>query len=527
MTNPKLTIRKNNIIPPTYQSIENLKKAYERIKSNPANYGPTWKETLNLIDEEWFRKTSEELINGTWMPTPVKRVKIPKIKKGLGRINIQDSGKPGSPLKLFEPPKGGPSRPLGVPNPRDKIVQEALREHVEMIFQPSMSSQSFAYQKGKGVADAIIELKIAKGMRKLIEGDISKYFDTINHEKLLNMLDEKLDGHTVELIERILTAGIFDENDRWRPTLCGVPQGGVISPLLANIYLTPFDKFVTEKLTEKYPELKIKYVRYADDWIIAIDGQGRAASRIKWWCEKYLREELLLTLNKEKTVITATREGGNFLGFKITRKLQKGKTRRGNNDELIAILDMKANQTWEKIILRGMLKIEERVRRGYRRKWELRSFVEAAREELGNVRVADNREEIASKLDGLFWTAVMHACKVEGSRNFQKWNEIGVKKYKALEVLADLKKLLYRPYVKREQVKKKRQETALKEECEGKTHRCVEKIGAYWNLKKTLRVQAVGRMPLRATNLLSKAMKAARRKQLTLCDECAFTMITI
>lgn len=514
-----------HLVPPEWMNETILRNAYERIKSNPANYGTTWATTLDLIDAKWFRETSELLRKGLWEPQPVKRVWIPKIPKGVGRIEMNESGARGRGINLFPPEPGTPKRPLGVPSPRDKIVQEALREHLERLFADLWSPHSFAYRRGIGVQQALKHLCEADGMRLLIEGDLKGYFDSVPHDKLLSLVRSRADGQTTEVVKRILSAGVIDPETGWEPTVRGTPQGGVISPLLANLYLTPFDYYVETILAAKYPENRIHYARYADDWIIGLDSQGRRAEHIRELCRRYLEGDLGLKLNLEKTKITRTRDGGNFLGFTITRMRTKGKLRRGNQGRLIALVNLKESQTWEKVTLRGMLKIQERIKRGYKRKWELRSFVEAAREELGHVRLAENKKEIESKIDGLFWAAVMHACVQEGSRDFQKWNEIGVKRYKALKVLSDLKKFLYSAHV-RERGPPKTPRQALKERCEGNTIRCSQ-THTEWGQPRETRVYSIDRMPLRAKNLLESTMKKNGFKHLSLCRECAVTMVLL
>lgn len=267
------------------------------------------------------------------------------------------------------PKKRGGTRPLGIPNFSDKLVQETLRLILEAYYEPRFRDSSHGFRSGRGCHTALAYLKRKfVGTTWLIEGDIRGCFENINHDILLRTLSRDIkDGRLIELIRRSLKAGVMEEWQYHR-TYSGTPQGGVLSPILANIYLNELDAFIEDELIPQYTrgqtrklnpayrhiqhklsyarkkgntarikelrrELRklptydthdpnfrrLKYVRYADDFILGFIGPKAEAEQIKASIREFLQESLRIQLNDEKTLITHARtEQAQFLGYAIS-----------------------------------------------------------------------------------------------------------------------------------------------------------------------------------------------------------------
>src|SRR5690625_945709 len=267
--------------------MDNLRQAYRSVHSNkgaPGIDGETVEE-FGAHLEQRLHQIHLELKTNTYQPSPVRRVEIDK----------DDGGK----------------RPLGIPTVKDRVVQEALRRVIEPISEPNFHPSSYAYRPKRScqMAVAKAELFINRyGLKHVVDMDLSKCFDRLDHELILNGVSRRIsDGRILDLIRKFLKAGVMRDGS-WEETEIGSPQGGVISPLLCNIYLDVFD--------QKMMAQGIRIVRYADD-ILIFARSPRQARRFRATATQILEEDLKLVVNDRKTHITDVRRGVPFLGFVI------------------------------------------------------------------------------------------------------------------------------------------------------------------------------------------------------------------
>ena len=264
-------------------SEENLNEAIKRVKANKGACGID-KMSVSELDE-YFRKHKEEIIssimNMTYKPQPVKRVYIPK--------------------------PNGKKRPLGIPTAVDRVVQQATAQVLSQIYDESFSDNSYGFRPKRSAHDAIDKVLnyLNEGCEWVIDLDIEKYFDTVNHDKLISILREKVnDKTTLHLIRSFLRAGVM-ENGLTSPTEIGVPQGGPLSPILSNIYLDKFDKELEER--------GLRFVRYADDCNIFVKSE-MSANRVMKSVTSWLERKLFLKVSATKTKVVRPTKS-NFLGF--------------------------------------------------------------------------------------------------------------------------------------------------------------------------------------------------------------------
>lgn len=271
--------------------LKNLQSGFWKVWRNAGSAGVDGQSvrSFEAKEEQQLQKLAEELRTESYRPAAVKRVWIPK---------------PGSQEK----------RPLGIPVVRDRVVQAALRNVIEPIFERDFAAQSYGFRPGRGTREALrrVEELLKEGNYWVVDADIKGYFDSIPHNKLMEKIGKKIsDGRVLKLIESYLKAGVMETGKGWEATPEGTPQGGVVSPLLANIYL--------DELDWELARAGLQMVRYADDFVVLSRTEQeayRALELIRRWME-----QAQLRLHPDKTkVVDATQRGGfDFLGYHFER----------------------------------------------------------------------------------------------------------------------------------------------------------------------------------------------------------------
>jgi len=267
-------------------SLENLQASFEKVSSNGGSAGVDHegiKEYEKHLESN-LERLSEQLRAGTYCPQAIRRVWIPK---------------PGSREQ----------RPLGIPTVRDRVVQTALRNVVEPIFEREFADNSYGFRPGRGCKDALREVDrlLKSGHGWVVDADLRGYFDSIPKAKLKQRVTERIaDGRVLSLLEQFLQQEVLEEMKQWTPE-SGTPQGAVISPLLANVYLNPLDW--------KMRQEGLGMIRYADDFVILCRDQAQAEGALRL-VQEWVKENGL-SLHPEKTSIVnwSGGEGFDFLGY--------------------------------------------------------------------------------------------------------------------------------------------------------------------------------------------------------------------
>lgn len=263
---------------------DNILAAWQQVRANKGAAGidgmtieefPAWAKSGH------WKRIVTELKTGQYHPAPVKRVEIEK-------------------------PDGG-TRQLGIPSVTDRVIQQAIAQVLTPIFDPEFSEHSFGFRPGRNGQQAVKQVQgiIKEGRRYAVDADLSKFFDRVNHDLLMTLLGRKVkDKRLLRLIKRYLRAGVID-NRSYIASCEGVPQGGPLSPLLANIMLDPLDKELERR--------GHRFARYADDFTIIVKSQ-RAAERVLRSISRFLQDRLKLVVNTTKSHVVKTKEC-KFLGF--------------------------------------------------------------------------------------------------------------------------------------------------------------------------------------------------------------------
>lgn len=269
-------------------SLRNLWSSWSAVAANDGAAGVDHV-TIRMYEqrvEENLANLSEQLKAGTYRPGAIRRVEIDK--------------------------PGGGKRPLGIPTVRDRIVQKAVCNVIQPIFERDFAQHSYGFRPGRGCRDALrrVDHLLRTGHRYVVDADLKSYFDTIPHEKLMEKVRKKVaDGRVLELIQSFLKQGVMQGMIQWTPA-AGAPQGAVLSPLMSNIYLDELDHLMAR--------LGLEMVRYADDFVILCRTREQAEAalqEVKRWTA-----QAGLTLHPEKTrICDAEGEGFDFLGYHFER----------------------------------------------------------------------------------------------------------------------------------------------------------------------------------------------------------------
>jgi RNA-directed DNA polymerase len=273
-------------------------------------------------ERQELHRLHQQLRDGSYRPAPVRRTWIPK---------------PGSAEK----------RPLGIPTVRDRVVQTALVHVIEPILDATFHERSYGFRRGRGCHDALrcVERLLEAGYRYVVDADLKGYFDTIPKDRLLEIVKEKIsDRRVLGLVQQFLDQGIMEELRTWTPET-GVPQGAVLSPVLANTYLNPLD--------HQMAEMGFQMVRYADDFVILCRTPAEAEAalaKVRQWVESQG-----LSLHPEKTHIVDMREKSfSFLGYSFRGKLRfpRDKSHRKFIDRIRELTPRKSGESLEVIVQR-------------------------------------------------------------------------------------------------------------------------------------------------------------------------------
>ena len=272
---------------------ENMARALKQVRANkgaPGVDGMTVDQLPSYLRRHW-QKVKASLLDGSYIPFPVRRKEIPK-------------------------PQGG-FRKLGIPAVLDRLLQQAISQVLQLIWEPVFSDSSYGFRPGRCQHQAVQRVKqyVEEGFRHVVDMDLSKFFDRVNHDRVMSRLATKIpDKRLLKLIRKFLTSGVMI-GGLVEPQNEGTPQGGPLSPLLSNIVLDELDKELEKR--------GLRFVRYADDFVIFV-GSKKAADRVMGSISRFISNKLRLRVNEEKSRVTYP-WWMCFLGFSFTSK--RGDTR--------------------------------------------------------------------------------------------------------------------------------------------------------------------------------------------------------
>ena len=384
-------------------SMGNLRSAFSMVKANKGSPGIDH-QTIEVFAsrlEENLENVSRALQDGRYRPQAIKRVWIPK---------------PGSKEK----------RPLGIPTVRDRVVQAALRNVLEPVFEKDFADHSYGFRPGRGCKDALrrVDALLKQGYSYVVDADLKSYFDTIPHDLLMARIRDKIaDNRLLTLVELFLKQQVMEMTAGWTPET-GTPQGAVLSPLLSNIYLNPLDHLMAQS--------GVNMVRYADDFVILCRTEAealKALALVQGWTAQ---AGLTLHPTKTRIVDAAVRGGFDFLGYHFERGMRwprrksekklrdaiRDKTKRTNGHSLLAIIS-DVNRT-----LRGWFEYFKHSRRNTFRpldswiRMRLRSILRKRQGGRGRSRGADHQRwrNAFFAEQGLFSLVAAHAAACQSSR---------------------------------------------------------------------------------------------------------------
>src|SRR5271157_1514928 len=284
--NPTGAKKVHSLIDKVYKR-KNLEMAWDRVQANRGSGGVDG-QSLEGFGQQLgseLNRLQTELKEEAYQPRPVRQVQIPK------------AGKPGE------------FRTLGIPTIYDRVCQQALLNRLEPIFEPVFDDANFGYRRGRSTKNALRKVwkEIASGREWIVDADLKDFFGSVDHEKLLTLVAQRVaDGRVLRLIKAMLKAGSYGQG-RLFPSERGTPQGGVVSPLLSNILLTPFDREMRRR--------GYRLTRYADDWVITCKSVAEARAAVA--AALRILKQLGVVLHPQKTRIVHVQHGFEFLGYKI------------------------------------------------------------------------------------------------------------------------------------------------------------------------------------------------------------------
>lgn len=306
-------------------SRENLNKAYQKVKANKGAAGVDGigvDELAEHIRKHW-NGIEKKLRCGTYQP-------------GLLRVKTISKA-------------GGGERELSIPNTQDRLIQQAICQPMSEVFEPLFSEHSYGYRRGKSAHDAVLAMRkyVAQGKRHVVAVDIHRFFDEVNHDVLMHRISEQIHAKQVlRLIGGYLRAGkLGTDNRKIHHNGKGIPQGGPLSPLLANIYLDPLDK--------QLEDWGVSFARYADDLTLFAESEEQANELLER-VSQYIRQKLNLRINAEKSGTRPPNEG-NFLGYRVekdNRLALSDKNLKEFKAEVRQLLDSRNPYSWRYLIKR-------------------------------------------------------------------------------------------------------------------------------------------------------------------------------